>query len=152
MESIMRVLIQRVKSASVTVDKECVGNIEQGLLIFLGIHQDDTQTEADWLLNKCLKLRIFDNNQGQFDKSLLDISGELLIVSQFTLYGNCDKGRRPSFIDSAHPSISKPLYDYFVKQAKTFKLKVATGVFGANMLVDIKNDGPVTMIIERNRQ
>ena len=148
----MRALIQRVKSASVTVNNDVCGKIDKGLLIFLGIANGDQEADGDWLVNKCLNLRIFNNEQGQFDLSLSEIKGEILVVSQFTLYANCQKGRRPSFTDSAPPPISEPLYNYVVNEFKKSGLKVASGIFGADMLVDIKNDGPVTIMLEQDRQ
>ena len=148
----MKAILQRVRSASVSVAGEICGEINQGLLIFLGIHTDDSEKELEWIVNKTLNLRIFSNDAGQFDLSALDIEAEILLVSQFTLYGNCQKGRRPSFTDSAHPSIAEPLYNLAIDKFKESGLKVETGRFGANMLVDIQNDGPVTMILEREKQ
>ena len=148
----MRALIQRVSSASVSIDGKIYGKIGKGQVILLGIANEDNETDADWLINKCLNLRIFNNDKGQFDLSLLDISGEILLVSQFTLYADCQKGRRPSFTDSASPELAQPLYDYFVSEIKKSGLKVETGIFGADMSVDIKNDGPVTILLEQDRR
>jgi D-tyrosyl-tRNA(Tyr) deacylase len=145
----MRLVIQRVKQASVTVDNETVGKIGQGLLVLLGIHQDDDGSEIDWLVNKLALLRIFVDEAGKMNLSVQDISGEILVVSQFTLYGNCENGRRPDFIQAARPEKAEELYNRFLDCVRTKMGRVEAGRFGAKMEVDLINDGPVTLIIER---
>ena len=146
----MRVIIQRVKSSSVKVDGEIIGQIGRGLNLLVGIAATDTEAELDWMTRKCLELRLFsDDTNRPWSKSVIDIQGEILVISQFTLYGDCRKGRRPSFSDSAAPDVARSLYDLFVTKLKQSSLNVATGKFGAMMEVDIVNDGPVTLILER---
>ena len=144
----MRAVIQRVTSGSVSIGGSVVGKIGKGLVILLGIKNGDSETDAKFLADKCVNLRIFTDQEGKFNLSALEVQGELLAISQFTLYGDIRKGRRPSFINAAPPEISEPLYDKFVGFLRESGLKVATGEFGAMMLVDIKNDGPVTIIAE----
>ncbi len=145
----MKAVIQRVTSASVTVENRIVGQIGQGIMILLGIEKNDTEIQADWLLEKIVGLRIFNDLDAKMNLSLKDISGALLVVSQFTLAGNCSKGKRPSF-DTAAPLLEgKRLYDYFVASAKLRILQVETGIFQADMQVGLVNDGPVTFILER---
>ncbi|HLS71575.1 MAG TPA: D-aminoacyl-tRNA deacylase [Chitinophagaceae bacterium] len=145
----MKLVIQRVKEAKVEVDGKTVAAINNGLLVFLGIHRDSTKEEADWLLKKCMNLRIFNDENQVMNKSLLDINGELLIVSQFTLHALTKKGNRPSYIEAASPDLSLPLYQYFVENAQlALKNKVQEGIFGADMDVHLVNDGPVTIIID----
>ncbi len=144
----MRAVVQRVQKAAVTVDGKVVGAIGQGLVILLGVKNGDTEADARFLAEKCLHLRIFADDAGKFNRSLLEVQGELLAISQFTLYGDARKGRRPSFIDAAPPPISEPLYEKFVSYLKESGLHVATGIFGAMMVVEIHNDGPVTIILE----
>lgn len=144
----MRAVVQRVQKAAVTVDGKVVGAIGPGLVILLGVKNGDTEADARFLAEKCLHLRIFADDAGKFNRSLLEVQGELLAISQFTLYGDARKGRRPSFIDAAPPLISEPLYEKFVSYLKESGLQVATGVFGAMMVVEIHNDGPVTIILE----
>ena len=144
----MRAVIQRVSNASVSISGKVVGKIEKGLVILLGVKNGDTEADAKFLADKCVNLRIFTDEDGKFNLSALDVKGELLAISQFTLYGDTRKGRRPSFIEAAAPEISEPLYDKFVEYLKGSGLKVATGEFGAMMLVVINNDGPVTIIAE----
>lgn len=144
----MRVVIQRVKEAHVRVDSRVVGQIAKGMLIFLGIASGDTRLSADYLIKKITELRIFEDAQGKMNLSAADVRGVFLVVSQFTLYGNCDKGRRPSFDQAAAPSQGEELYDYFVAQLKAAKANVQTGQFGAKMDVSLINDGPVTFIID----
>lgn len=147
----MRAVIQRVQRGSVTVDGQVIGAIEQGLVILLGIGHHDTETEAAWLANKIAGLRIFEDTDGKFNLSLLDIGGGALVVSQFTLYGDTERGRRPSFTDAADPKLAEPLVARFVELLRTAGVaQVATGQFAAKMLVEIHNDGPVTLILERN--
>lgn len=146
----MRVLVQRVIASQVTVDGQVVGAIERGLTLLVGITPTDTPAELDWMVNKCLTLRLFPSDESdRWDASVQDIGGSLLVVSQFTLYGNCRKGRRPSFDKAAAPAIAEPLFDQFVAKLKDSGLTVMTGRFGAHMLVDIYNDGPVTIWLER---
>lgn len=147
----MRVIIQRVKSSQVEVNGEIVGKIGRGLNLLVGIAATDTEAEVDWMARKCLELRLFpaSDDSGRWDKSVLEIGGELLVISQFTLYGDCQKGRRPSFDRSASPNPARLLYENFVQQLRLSELRVETGQFGAMMQVEIINDGPVTMILER---
>lgn len=146
----MRVVVQRVSSASVTVEGKIVGSIGNGLLIFLGIKNGDTQTDATYLAEKCSSLRIFDDAEGKMNRSLKDIGGSVLVVSQFTLYGDARKGNRPSYTDAAPPAVSEPLYDYFVQQLRLLlgADRVDTGTFRAMMDVALVNSGPVTIILE----
>ncbi len=145
----MKAVIQRVSRASVTIDGEIVGSVNQGFLILLGVEQGDTKAEADKLIKKIPVLRIFEDENGKMNLSCLDISGEMLVVSQFTLCADCSHGRRPSFIGSAPPDIANELYEYFVDQLKNSGVKkVETGRFGADMKVDLLNDGPVTIILD----
>lgn len=150
----MRVVIQRVTQASVTVEKEIVGQIEQGLLVLLGIEAADTTEDLDWLLNKTLNLRIFNDQDGVMNKSLLDIGGELLVISQFTLMAATKKGNRPSYIRAAKHDHAIPLYEAFCQKAEARIGKaVAKGIFGADMKVALLNDGPVTIQIDsKNRE
>ncbi|MCL2932561.1 MAG: D-aminoacyl-tRNA deacylase [Trichodesmium sp. MAG_R03] len=148
----MRVVIQRVNFSQVKVNEEIVGKIGKGLNLLVAISTTDTEAEIDWMVRKCLDIRLFpdlDSNSNRWAKSVKDIDGELLIVSQFTLYGDCSKGRRPSFDNSASPEVAQQLYQLFVKQIKLSGLKVATGIFGAMMQVEIDNDGPVTLLLEK---
>ncbi|MFN8674493.1 MAG: D-aminoacyl-tRNA deacylase [Candidatus Sericytochromatia bacterium] len=144
----MRALIQRVSYGSVTVDNKKVGEINQGLVILLGVSKNDNEKTADFIADKCLNLRIFSDSEGKMNLSLLDIKGEILVVSQFTLYGDTKKGRRPSFTDAGTPQQAEDLYNYFVEILKKSNLKVETGIFRADMKVEIHNDGPVTFMVE----
>lgn len=145
----MRALLQRVSEASVVIAGEVVGQIGQGLLILLGVCQADTAAEADYLADKCLNLRVFEDAAGKMNLSLLDIEGEILVVSQFTLYGDTRRGRRPSFIEAAPAEHSEPLYERFVERLACSGLPLATGRFGAMMDVRLVNDGPVTLMLEK---
>ncbi|ARV62755.1 D-tyrosyl-tRNA(Tyr) deacylase [Nostocales cyanobacterium HT-58-2] len=147
----MRVVIQRVKSSQVTVNGEIVGKIGRGLNLLVGIADTDTDAELDWMVRKCLELRLFPEKEegDRWQKSVQEIGGELLVVSQFTLYGDCRKGRRPSFDRSAAPKIAEDLYNHFVYKLRESGLRVETGVFGAMMQVCIENDGPVTLLLDR---
>ncbi len=145
----MRALIQRVKRASVEIDGDRVGEVGAGLAILLGVRCGDDESAASWLAEKCVNLRIFEDDQGKMNRSLLDICGAALVVSQFTLYGDARKGRRPSFTEAAPPEESEPLYEFFVEQVRGYGIQTATGVFGAEMAVDLVNDGPVTLLVER---
>ena len=144
----MRVLLQRVSQAKVEVDHQVIGSIEQGLLLFLGIHAQDDFSSVEYLVDKIVNLRIFSDREGKMNLSLLDVGGAVLLVSQFTLYGDCQTGRRPSFIQSAKASLAEPLYESFIQELKK-KCSVETGKFGANMQVSLVNDGPVTLFLEK---
>jgi D-tyrosyl-tRNA(Tyr) deacylase len=144
----MRVVVQRVSQASVSVAHSIVGQIEGGMLVFVGIGPDDTTKEIAQMVDKLVGLRIFSDDQGKMNRSLLDNKGEMLVVSQFTLWGNCRKGRRPSFVDAAPPEIAEPLYEQFLIEAAKHGIRVASGLFGADMQVTIVNDGPVTLVLE----
>ncbi len=146
----MKVVIQRVKEAKVMVESEIVGQIKAGMLIFLGVAQSDSKVQADWLIKKLIDLRIFDDENGKMNLSAVERSAEFLVVSQFTLYGSCDKGRRPSFDEAAAPQQAEELYNYFVEELKKQQVVVATGRFRAMMDVSLVNDGPVTFILESN--
>jgi D-tyrosyl-tRNA(Tyr) deacylase len=144
----MKAVIQRVKNAKVIMKDKSVGEIAKGILIFICIEKGDTYTNADYLADKIINLRIFENGNDKMNLSVKDIAGELLVVSQFTLSGNCDKGRRPSFEKVASPKIAEELYSYFVKRLKKNNLKVESGIFRTMMEVQLINDGPATFIIE----
>jgi D-tyrosyl-tRNA(Tyr) deacylase len=146
----VRAVIQRVSGARVTVGDDLVGAIGPGLLVFLGIANRDSETEADWLLDKLLDLRIFEDESGKFNRSLHDLNGELLVVSQFTLLADTRKGRRPSFTTAARPEQAVPLYEYMIRRACGRGVTVATGRFGARMKVELVNEGPVTIILDSN--
>ena len=146
----MVALVQRVSEASVEVDGEVVGAIGRGLMILLGIHRTDTEQEMAWVAKKCANLRIFPDEEGRMNRSVLDVGGEALVVSQFTLYGNTVKGKRPSFIESALPAQAEPLYEQFAETLGGHLGKpVPTGIFGAMMNVHLINDGPVTLWVEK---
>jgi D-tyrosyl-tRNA(Tyr) deacylase len=145
----MKILIQRVNEASVEVDSKIVGAISAGVLVFIGITHNDTKEQAAWLANKLINLRIFEDEAGKFNCSLLDQKGSALIVSQFTLYGDCNGGRRPSFIQAAHPELANSLYEYFMEEVRKSGVRVEKGIFGAKMKVALVNDGPVTIMLER---
>lgn len=146
----MRILLQRVSRASVTVDHQVVGEVERGFCLLVGITHSDSETEAAWLAKKVAGLRLFEDDAGKMNRGLADVDGGILAISQFTLYGDARKGRRPSFINAARPEQAEPLFDYFVAQLCALGLEVATGVFGADMKVEIHNDGPVTLMLERD--
>ena len=145
----MRALLQRVSHASVTVDGRIVGRIGRGFVVLLGVTHADTRAETEWVAAKIAGLRVFDDEVGKMNVSLAEVGGELLVVSQFTLYGDARKGRRPSFTGAAAPERAEPLVDTFVEILREAGFTVATGVFGAHMDVEIHNDGPVTMLIEK---
>lgn len=144
----MRAVIQRVNHASVSVEGEIVGEINKGLLILLGVHKNDTEEDLDYIYRKVKGLRIFEDEDGLMNLSLEDIEGELLVVSQFTLYGDARKGRRPSFTESARPELAEPMYEKFIELAKRDNIKCSTGKFGAHMDVQLLNDGPVTILLD----
>jgi len=144
----MRALVQRVTAGSVAVDGEVVGAVSRGLVILVGIGQGDDEKDAKYLAEKCVHLRIFADEAGKFNRSLLEVGGEILVVAQFTLYGDASKGRRPSFEKAAPPEISLGLYNAFVAALRSFNVRVAEGRFGAMMQVEIHNDGPVTLMLE----
>jgi D-tyrosyl-tRNA(Tyr) deacylase len=145
----MKLVIQRVTNASVTVENKIVGKIGQGFLVLLGVGPEDTTKEADYLVQKLIKLRVFEDENGKMNLSLKDINGELLIVSQFTLYADCSSGNRPSFVNAAKPEIANELYEYFIKKCQEENIKVEHGIFGADMKVELLNDGPVTILLEK---
>ena len=145
----MRALLQRVSRASVTVDQQTISAIGNGLLILLGVGHGDGEEQAKFLAEKIANLRIFEDEQGKTNLSILDVKGEAIVVSQFTLYGDARKGRRPSFIDAARPELAIPLYERFIQCLRDTGLRVETGEFGAMMDVDLVNDGPVTLWLER---
>lgn len=144
----MRVLLQRAKDASVTVDGEITGAISIGYVLLVGITHDDTEQDANYIANKIAGLRIYEDDEGKLNRSINEVNGAILSVSQFTLYGNVQKGRRPSFIDAAKTDIAEPLWEYFNEQLRSHGLHVETGQFGAMMDVQLTNDGPVTLMIE----
>ena len=149
----MRVVIQRVTASQVRVDGQIVGQIDQGLNLLVGIAKTDTVQELDWMVQKCLSLRLFpEGDSGRFDRSVQDVQGALLVISQFTLYGDCRKGRRPSFDQAASPEQAIKLYEQFVAKLRLSGLQVETGQFAAHMQVAIDNNGPVTLLLERNAE
>jgi D-tyrosyl-tRNA(Tyr) deacylase len=145
----VRAVVQRVTRGAVRVDGDVVGEIGRGFVILLGVRSTDTASEAEWLANKCAGLRVFEDEKGLMNLALSDVGGEALVVSQFTLYANCEKGRRPSFVDAAPPEKAEELYGEFVRILRDLGIKVETGRFRARMAVEIVNDGPVTIILER---
>ncbi len=145
----MKMLIQRVAHANVDVEGKSVGSIGAGVLVFLGVTHTDNGEQVKWLASKLVNLRIFEDDQGKINQSLLDRKGEALIISQFTLYGDCTDGRRPSFMQAARPELAKPLYEQFIDEVRKSGISVQTGVFGAEMKVSLLNDGPVTLMLEK---
>lgn len=145
----MRLVVQRVKKASVKVDEKIVGKIEEGFLVLIGIKKGDTKEQADYLVKRLCNLRIFTDENDKMNLSLKDVNGKLLIVSQFTLYGDCTQGNRPSFIEAERPEEAIPLYEYFCNQCQLNNIEVQKGIFGADMKVELLNDGPVTIILEK---
>jgi D-tyrosyl-tRNA(Tyr) deacylase len=144
----MRAVVQRVSRARVVIDGETVGEVGCGLLVLLGVTHADTAEAAAWLADKVVGLRIFNDADGKMNRSVAEVGGGVLVVSQFTLYGDCQKGRRPSFIDAARPEVAVPLYEAFVNGIKALGVPAATGRFGAMMQVELVNDGPVTLIVD----
>lgn len=147
----MRAVVQRVNYAKVSVDNEIKGNIKQGLLVFLGVSDEDDFSDVKYLSDKIVNLRIFEDADEKMNLSLGDVKGELLIVSQFTLYGDCRKGRRPNFTEAGNPRHAEKLYNDFVLYCKELNFTVQNGVFGANMKVELENDGPVTLLLDSKK-
>ena len=147
----MRAVIQRVSSASVTVDNQFTGQIKKGLLVLLGVGQGDTLADLDYIFQKTIGLRVFEDDQGKMNLSLQDVGGQLLVVSQFTLFGDVRRGKRPSFGDAAQPKQANELYETFVQRAKENDIHVQTGVFQADMQVSLVNDGPVTILLDSKK-
>lgn len=146
----MRVVLQRVSRASVAVEGRVLGAIDRGFCLLVGFTHSDSATEVDWMAEKIVGLRLFSDSQDKMNLGLEDVGGAVLVISQFTLYGDAGKGRRPSFIDAARPEVAIPLYERFVERLRARELRVETGEFGAMMQVEIHNDGPVTLLLERN--
>jgi len=146
----MRIVIQRVNQASVTVEGKCIGSIKKGLLIFLGVGQEDTEEVCDKYINKLLKLRIFADKEGKTNLSIQDVQGEILIISQFTLYADCKKGNRPSFTNAAKPNLAEELYEYAIAKCRESIPVVETGKFGADMKINLENDGPFTIVLDEH--
>jgi D-aminoacyl-tRNA deacylase len=144
----MRAVVQRVSRAHVVIEGETVGAIGAGLVVLLGVTHNDTLENANWLAEKIVGLRIFNDADGKMNRDLAEVDGAMLIISQFTLYGDCRKGKRPSFIDAAAPAVAIPLYEAFINGVKALGIPVATGCFGADMKVELINDGPVTLIVD----
>lgn len=148
----MRAVVQLTKTASVTSDGVETGRIGKGLMVLLGVAPDDTEKDLSYMVDKCIHLRIFEDDQGKMNRSLLDVGGSMLVVSQFTLYGDCRHGRRPSFTDAASPAIAEAMYDQFVKAVEAAGIHVETGRFRTHMVVTLANDGPVTMLLDSKKQ
>lgn len=147
----MRTIIQRVSSASVVIDGKCVGQIDQGYLVLVGFTHDDTESDIDYMVEKVKNLRVFSDDDGNMNRSLLDVHGKILSVSQFTLYADARKGRRPSFINAMHPEQATKMYDLWNEKLRQAGIEVQTGVFGADMKVTLTNDGPVTICLESRK-
>lgn len=147
----MRAVIQRVSEASVEISGEIVGETGAGLLVLLAVASDDTRGDADYLADKIINLRIFVDDEGKMNRSVLETGGEVLVVSQFTLYGDVRRGRRPSYSDAAEPEVANALYEYFVERVRSLGVKVETGVFQAMMKVSLVNDGPVTILVDSRK-
>ena len=144
----MKIVVQRVSKANVEVESKIVGEISEGLMLLIGICENDSEADADWLIHKILNLRIFSDEEGKMNKSIKEISGEILCISQFTLLADYKKGHRPSFIKAAKPEIAIPIFEHFLKQIKLSNLKIESGIFGADMKVSLTNDGPVTIVLD----
>lgn len=145
----MKLVIQRVSNASVMVNNELVSEIKQGLLVLIGVSPKDTSENIDWLVNKLINLRIFEDDNGKMNLSVQDINGEIMLISQFTLYAKCEKGRRPSFIEAGEPEMANRLYEEFCDKVKAAYKEPRKGIFGADMKIALVNDGPVTIILEK---
>ena len=148
----MKLVVQRVKHAQVDVDGKTVGKIEKGFMVLLGVTHTDTKKEADYLVKKLCNLRVFEDKNEKMNLGLKDVNGELLIISQFTLYADCTGGNRPAFINAAKPEIAEPLYEYFCEECTKNNIHVEKGIFGADMKVSLLNDGPVTIILEKQKE
>ena len=144
----MRAVVQRVTRARVTVEEKTIGEIQQGLVVLLGVARDDSETDAEYLAAKIAALRIFDDEAGRMNLSVKDVGGGMLVISQFTLYGDVRRGLRPSWIDAAAPEVAEPLYEFFIARVRELLSCVATGKFGAEMQVELVNDGPVTILLD----
>ena len=144
----MRAVLQRVKEASVSVDEDIIGSINKGIMVLLGVSENDTKEDAQKMLNKIIQLRIFEDDNNKTNLSLKGVAGQLLVISQFTLYADCHKGNRPSFINAGNPKLANELYEYFIELAKEQNLVVESGSFGADMKVSLCNDGPFTIVLE----
>lgn len=149
---LMRAVIQRVRESSVTVEDEVIGQIGLGLMVLLGVEESDTAEDAAYVVQKIIGLRIFNDDDGKFNRSLMDVQGEVLLISQFTLHGDCRKGRRPSFIKAARPDHAVPMYETVIKGLRNEGVTVATGKFGAHMDVRLLNDGPVTILVDSHKE
>lgn len=147
----MRACVQRVSQCSVTVDGQIAGHISRGLLVLLGVTHDDTQADVDYLAEKTTGLRVFEDDAGKMNRSVLDVGGQILVVSQFTLWGDCRRGRRPSFTDAAAPELAEPLYEAFVAAVQRLGVSTSTGTFRAHMDVALVNDGPVTLLLDSRK-
>lgn len=147
----MRAVVQRVSQASVMVQGQTVGSIAEGLVVLLGIHAADSEREARWMADKIVNLRIFEDESGKMNRSLVDIGKEMLIVSQFTLYGDCRKGRRPGYSNAAPPEMAEPIYHNFIELVKNHRIRVASGQFQAMMEVSLTNHGPVTLLLDSDK-
>ena len=147
----MRAILQRVLNASVKVDDKTIGEIEKGLLVFLGVGDGDTEKDLKYIADKCIGLRIFSDEEDKMNLSLTDVGGQMLVISQFTLYGDCRKGRRPSFTSSMEPVKAKEMYESFIKYVEETGIKTAHGEFGADMKVELINDGPVTLMLDSTK-
>ncbi len=146
----MKLVIQRVLEANVKVNEKIVGKIGNGFVVLLGVGPNDTTNQADYLVQKLVKLRVFEDENNKMNLSIMDVKGELLIISQFTLYADCTQGNRPSFVNAAKPDKANELYEYFIEKCRNQDIKTETGIFGADMKVSLINDGPVTIELERN--
>ena len=147
----MRAVVQRISCSKVTVDERVTGEVKKGLLVLLGVTHEDTSKDVDYMVDKVVNLRIFEDENDKMNLSLKDIDGEIMAVSQFTLYGDCRRGRRPSFTDAARPEVANPLYEEFVENIRKQGITVGTGEFGAHMMVELVNDGPVTILLESKK-
>ncbi len=147
----MRAVVQRVSRAEVKVDGKTTGKIDNGLCVLLGIHREDEHDDVGWMAEKLVNLRIFEDDSGKMNRSLIDVRGSLLVVSQFTLYGDCRKGRRPSFVDAAGPEKAKAFYEKFIEMVRSMGIQTAEGIFQAMMDVELTNQGPVTLVVESRR-
>ncbi|MCT4621465.1 MAG: D-aminoacyl-tRNA deacylase [Marinisporobacter sp.] len=147
----MRAVIQRVKEAKVSVEGKITGKVDEGFLVLLGVEEEDTEKDLEYMVEKIVKLRVFEDDEEKMNLSLLDIKGEMLVVSQFTLLGDCRKGRRPNFMNAAKPDTADQIYMKFVEKVRAYEIKTETGVFGAHMEVDLCNDGPVTILIDSRK-